>query len=346
MNPSTRRAVVVLTALALLVAPVAFAVSLYDVIQLSKNRYRENQIIGIIEATDSRFQVDADTVITLKREGVPEKVIEAIVSRSDGAPADARASVREEPAPRDERWRTEGDRAPAAPEERPQRHDDAEAAPRREAVPDRDAHDDAGSRPHEHPAASNRTSTVRGLSFNAFAFAEEGSGHHEHVAVALGDVPILIVRAEAGFRSTEARAAAIADSLNRALARGAGVAAEDDSVILTEASRAEVLRVSRGDVVALRSRSAGRVDAQRTAVYWASLIQDYLDLARGDEPARLAGSGIEAVRSLFRGAGSEAAVSSSSLSASLDRLPPEERQELLDLARGIPVRFRSQEGSR
>ena len=342
MNPSTRRALLVLTALALLVAPATFAVSLYDVIQLAKNGYRENQIIGIIEATDSRFQVDADTVITLKREGVPEKVIEAIVSRSDGAPE----SMREEPAPRDERWRTEGDRAPAAPEERPQRHDDAEPAPRREAVPDRDAHDDAGSRAHEHPAASSRTSTVRGLSFNAFAFAEEGSGHHEHVAVALGDVPILIVRAEAGFRSTEARAAAIAGSLNRALARGVGVAAEGDSVVLTDASRGEVLRVSRGDVVALRSRSAGRVDAQRTAVYWASLIQDYLDLAQGDEPARLAGSGIEAVRSLYRGAGSEAAVSSSSLSVSLDRLPPEERQELLDLARGIPVRFRSQEGSR
>ena len=328
MASSPRRSLLLLLALSfLIVAPAAYAVSLYDIIQLAKNGYRDNQIIGIIEATDSRFQVDADTLITLKREGVPEKVIEAIVARSDGPPEAApRDEVREEPATRDaqpatrdERWRVEGDRA---------------------------THDDAGSPPHEHAAASPRASTVRDLSFNAYPFTEEGSGHHQHVAIALGDVPILIVRAEAGFRSTEARAEAIAAALNRALARGAGVTADGDSIVLTDASRTEVLQVSRGDVVALRSRSAGRIDAQRTAAYWASLIQDYLDLARGAEPARLAGSGIEAVRSLYRGAGSEAAVSSSSLSASLDRLPPEERQEVIDLARAIPARFRPQEGSR
>lgn len=329
MASSPRRSFPLLLALSfLIVAPAAYAVSLYDIIQLAKNGYRDKQIIAIIEATDSRFQVDADTLITLKREGVPEKVIEAIVARSDGPPeATPRDEVREEPAtrdaqpsPRDDRWRTEGDRAP---------------------------HDDAGSPPHEHAAAASpRASTARDLSFNAYPFTEEGGGHHQHIAVALGDVPILIVRAEAGFRSTEARAEAITAALNRALARGIGVAADGSSIVLTDASRAEVLQVSRGDLVALRSRSAGRIDAQRTAAYWASLIQDYLDLARGAEPAHLATSGIEAVRSLYRGAGSDAAVSSSSLSASLDRLPPEERQELIDLARAIPARFRPQEGSR
>lgn len=59
MPRSFSRALLLLTLSFLLAAPAAYAVSLHDIIRLAKNRYRDQQIISIIEATDSRFELDA-----------------------------------------------------------------------------------------------------------------------------------------------------------------------------------------------------------------------------------------------------------------------------------------------
>lgn len=349
MTRSPRRGfLLLLTALSfLIVAPAAFAVSLYDIIQLAKKGYRDNQIISIIETTDSRFQVDADTVLTLKREGLSEKVIQAIVARSDGPPDTSRDTVREEqpprdaqPSSRDDGWRTRGDRAPAAQAEPPHQHDEADAdddhaVPSKATVP-------AG---HAHPATS-------ATSFSYFPFEENGAGHHQHIALALGDVPIIVLRSEGGYASIAQRAHAAADALNRAVSEGLALTSSNDGVI-ARASSGEaipILRVERGDVVSLQRRSAGVTAPARIASYWAALLGDYVDLAAGREPTHLASSGIGSIRSLYRELAAApasndraTAEASTSLAAAVDRMSPEDRQALIDLAGQIPARFRIQE---
>lgn len=59
MPRSFSRALLLLTLSFLLAAPAAYAVSLHDIIRLPRNRYRDQQIISIIEATDSRFELNA-----------------------------------------------------------------------------------------------------------------------------------------------------------------------------------------------------------------------------------------------------------------------------------------------
>lgn len=349
MRPSLRRGfLLLLTALSFLIVAPVYAVPLYDVIQLAKKGYRDNQIIGIIETTDSRFQVDTETILTLKREGVSEAVIQAIVARSDGPPDASRDTVREEPraaqpSSRDDGWRTRGDRAPATQAEPPHEHDDAAKT--------NDEHEVDVVAPRPAPAAHAHAASSA-TSFSYFPFEESGAGHHQHIALALGDVPIIVLRSEGGYASIEQRAHSAADALNRAVSEGLSLAASTDGVIALTPSgaRLPVLRVARGDVVALQRRSIGAAAPARIASYWAALLGDYVDLAAGREPTHLALSGIGSIRSLYRelaaapasndGAQAEA---STSLAAAVDRMSPEDRQALIDLAGQIPARFRIQE---
>lgn len=318
-----------------LVAPMAYAVSLYDIIQLSKKGYRDKQIIAIIDTTDSRFQVDADTVVTLKQEGVSEDVIQAILARSDGPPpksseANPGQSERQAPPPKaDERWRTEGVREPVKDEHRADDHD-------------------VVSESAQRPAAQSHAATT----FSYFPFEETGAGHHQHVALALGDIPIIVLRSEAGYASIAARAHAAADALNRVQREVLSLSAVGDRVIArTTASDAiVVVQVTRGDIISLQRRSAGAMAPQRIAAYWSTLLADYVEVASGRQPTHLAASGIDSIQSLYReitetpesndGASGDRA---RSLAAAVDRLPAEERQSLLDLAGQVPARFRIQE---
>lgn len=351
MRPALRRAFpLLLTALSFLIVAPAYAVSLYDVIQLSKKGYRDKQIVEIISTTDSRFQVDAETILTLKREGVSEAVIQAIVARSDGPPDASRDTARKEPPPRaaqpssrDDAWRTRGDRAPAAHAASPHEHDDAAET--------NDEHEVDVVAPRAAPAAHAHAASSA-TSFSFFPFEESGAGHHQHIALALGNVPIIVLRSEGGYASIEQRAHAAAYALNRAVSEGLSLAASTDGVIALTPSgaRLPVLRVARGDVVALQRRSIGAAAPARIASYWAALLGDYVDLAAGREPTHLALSGIGSIRSLYRelaaapasndGAQAEA---STSLAAAVDRMSPEDRQALIDLAGQIPARFRIQE---
>jgi hypothetical protein len=60
----------------------AHAVSIYDVIQLSKNGYGERDIVRILDATNSAFELTADDVIRLKRLGVGETVVQRMLVSS------------------------------------------------------------------------------------------------------------------------------------------------------------------------------------------------------------------------------------------------------------------------
>jgi hypothetical protein len=57
------------------------AISVFDVIRLSQERYADEEIIRLIRTTDSRFFLSAEDTIRLRKEGVTEAVIREMLSR-------------------------------------------------------------------------------------------------------------------------------------------------------------------------------------------------------------------------------------------------------------------------
>lgn len=305
------RALALVAAIALVV-PSAWAVSLFDIIQLTKKGYGDDQIAAIIEATTSRFEVDADTIVTLKNEGVHEKVIQAVVAASDGPPAAYRVD----------------DSRPATDVEEPSLDYDVQLA----------------------TSASPRTNVPKlgpPASFSVFPIVETAAAKARHEAIALGDIPIVILRSRAGFLTIAERARAAAAALNRCAASGGSLQAAGRSVVLSTADgrEVEVLKVAAADVVGLQKRSGGPITAEQVAEYWAALLADYVDLALGVEPAHLARFGILSVQRLSREVGRTAALilSPDVLSDAVDHLPGEDRRKLIDLAAHIPSPFRPPE---
>src|SRR5262249_4896134 len=82
MKPSTSRAVPFLLLVLLLSFPASLsAISVFDVIRLTQEKYSDREIIRIIQLTDSRFALKADDTARLKQEGVTESVIREMLSR-------------------------------------------------------------------------------------------------------------------------------------------------------------------------------------------------------------------------------------------------------------------------
>lgn len=63
-------------------APPAFALSVFDAIQLSKRGYTDQAIIDLIDATDSAFALEAADLPKLKQLGLSEPVIRAMLKRA------------------------------------------------------------------------------------------------------------------------------------------------------------------------------------------------------------------------------------------------------------------------
>jgi len=326
------RALAIVLVLALAV-PAAWAVSLFDVIQLTRKGYRDDQIIAIIQATGSRFEVDAETILTLKREGVREKVIQAVIAASDGAPGADRAERTAAPARDrdDDSWRSRpaSEHELDAEQHSPQQHPSEPVAESESAM----------TREPERTGAS--------LSFSTYPFEEASAGDHQHQVIALAEVPIIILRSEAGFPTIADRARAAVEALNRWAADPSSIEGSHHGVVARTAGgrKIEILKVVRGDVIGLQRRSVGPIDAGRVGAYWASLLGDYADLAAGREPTRLTSFGIRSVQTLHREVmrTKSSGVSTDLLLEAVDRLPSGDRLQLVELAGSLPARFRSTE---
>jgi len=57
------------------------AISVFDVIRLSQERYSDEDIIRLIQTTDSRFVLSADDTVRLRTAGVTESVIREMLAR-------------------------------------------------------------------------------------------------------------------------------------------------------------------------------------------------------------------------------------------------------------------------
>lgn len=291
------------------------ALSVLDVIQLTKERYPDEEIIRLIRVTDSRFVLSAEDAVRLRQEGVSEVVIREMLAR---------------PAP--------------APEE--------PAATRGPETPTREETDEHRERVHRpRPSIRGTGSDVRigrpvELLFEASAYHEAGAGHHEHAAVTLGGLPVLIIRDEARFASPLARAQSIAQVLNGLAGKPSGrfsarVSAGPTRVVFEnpETPALEVLSAGRSDALAYGVRSRGHVTADRLASFWAALLNDYWSIAREGKPPRyLIGShGGEALESLSRGLGaSPGPPDVAAIQSAVASLTRTEREHLRSLPTTVP----------
>lgn len=121
MKLSGVRAIPALLLLALVLFPASLsAISVFDVIRLSQQKYSDDEIVRIIQATDSRFVLNADDATRLRKEGVTEVVIREMLSRPAREKANAPAAKS----------------AAARPSRRPARQQAAVESPKKETPAD------------------------------------------------------------------------------------------------------------------------------------------------------------------------------------------------------------------
>ena len=321
------------------VAP-ATALSLFDVVQMVRAGYSDREILDLLEVTEAQFALDAAAVTTLKKEGVSETVIQALIRASaaegpsSAADPEGAGDARE---PLAEEWRQREPHAAPGP---------AAAAP--SSVSGEEIPQTLGPLPGG------------GSFFAAVAFDEEGGSHeggHQHFALAVVGIPAIVLRSEAGYGSVEARAQAMAVRLEQAV-HGAGgefFAASRSSPAVWYApaggTPVEVLPISRGDVVAYQRRSVGPVTVERLAAYWAALLDDFSRVFLfGQAPAQLSGLHMGRVLAVLHddlGARAEAAESgrqAADLPAAVDHLNAEDKEHLIELPRRVPAEFGIRQG--
>lgn|GEM_PF-3479815 len=344
-GPKQTRTILVAALTILFVASTAHAVSLYDVVQLSKAGYTDRAIIDLIQKTNSRFYVDADTVLTLKKEGVRDAVIQAILkARTDEKP------VEEQGAPPDTSAVTGDRRDPNAQADRtkPERSEkwrDSPVTPNANRESDRDE-----DRRNAPAATSNRDA------FSAFIFEEGPAAEHHHApghvhyAVGIEGVPMMVVRSEAGHPNVASRAKEIAEALNSAVAGGDGSFVASSSSAgagvsfrpSTGGSPILVLPVTRGDVIAWQRRSLGAVSAERLAAYWAALLNDFTRVFLYQQPpTAMADLHLgDSLQSIYREMTSDVkSRDNQSIPRIVDHLTAEEKDHLLELAGRVPAEF-------
>ncbi len=276
--------------LMLLCAPVslALAMNIYDVVELSRRGYSDYEIVGIIEATESVFELSPEDILGLENLGISPQVIEAMMERTgstdhqDGGPTigpfkpsfevtDRDATREAEPA--DEKYTI----GPFSTRTTP-------------SAPD--------SRSDTYPAPS---ATVL-APFSIGIIREERSGGHQHRTVDLYGARLLVLRDEGLYPSIEDRARVVAGRLNEARRLGQGefraihVNGEDVVVFRDDAETMDtsILAVFSHDAIAYDVRSERRVTTDLLAMYWSALLNDYWTIAFQRQPP-------ERLRRLHRG---------------------------------------------
>ncbi len=317
----------------LLAAPQSgWAMSLADVIELSQAGYSDEQLIELIQITHARFQLDADHVITLKKAGVSETVVEAMIEA--GAP------------------RSTSSPPPGAPDD----------SPTTDTIEGAEPHSALGHTPGEHEPSPQHTSRssraflLESGPFSSYAFEETGMGHHQHHALAVRGLPILILRSEAGHHSVSDRAREATGRLNRAVVDRPGgffaAMGEPDVAVWYRTGASDpavrILEVDRGDVIAYQRRSLGPVSRERLAAYWAALLSDYTQLfVLGRAPTELTRSHLgETLDRIYEELRSSSVEETGAppgetrvMLEVLDHLTGEDKEHLLELATRLPAEF-------
>lgn len=338
---------IILVALTVGFARAAPALTIFDIIQLTESGYDDGQIVALIEATNSVFDLEAADLVRLKDLGIGETVIRSMVMRMPPRPLEP---SEERPASAEPLSQASGARLIAG--QRPQSLASvarsgtvgSPAAPRAErAAP--------GLR---EPTLGAPSGPIRrGVAFTTVTVQEEDAGDHTHVAVAFSGLQLLILREEGRYPSIGARATAVAGQLRAAWAAGdgefrRGLVEGTEAVIFHSALDGQdivVVAATAGDAYAYEIRSGRHVTPELLARYWTDLLSDYWAvIARGSPPTRLLGihEG-EALGVFYHALHSAPGPGDQTIDAAADLLPSSVRHHLARLAATVPGEYRRDE---
>ena len=298
--------------LMLAVSAQATAMTVYDVIQLSKKSYSDQDIIALIETTDSAFELKAGDVARLVELGVSEPVIQAMLKAIPAKPL---------------------------------------AEPDHDTATGQYFTNPADKIPGSGTAIAYITSSksVPRADINSEILEESGSGRHHHQVITFSGISLFVLRDEGNYPSVSARARAVVDRLRTASAIDDGQfqpahVAGSDTVMFTAAGSGRtfiIVSVSPRDASAYQRRSGRRVTPDLLAAYWSDLLTDYWSLALGSRPPdRLATlhEG-EALQELYDGLDKSISNDADRLTGAFQSLPKQERDHLLQLAVSVPRDF-------
>jgi len=303
MKPSGSPAVAVLILLLVLPPASLAAISVFDVIRLSQGRYSDEEIIRLIQTTDSRFVLSAKDTIRLRQAGVTESVIREMLAR---------------PAPR-------GESEPPASE--------GAANPSRPPAATGGSGDDAryGRRPEPLFAGSPYQERSDRPALAAVTLA----GIEVLIVRDRAGFSSPLTRARAVARTLNSLAA---PGSGHFAARAAG---QSSKVTFEGADRSEtdIVTVTPADVAAYRVAGRQDVSSRTLASFWAALMNDYWAIGVAGRPPRyLVGSRDgQALERLSRAVRLPAGTrDAAAVRAALESLGPTDRERLRRLPTEVP----------
>jgi len=294
----------------------ATAMTAYDVIQLSKKSYSDQDIIALIKNTDSAFELQAADISQLVDLGVSDLVIQAMVK--------------------------------AVPAETP-----VYPAPELvlESAPGKYYENRFDHRPGNESATVYITpgNSVPRADIDSEPLEEPGSGGHSHQVITLSGIRLFVLRDEGGYPTVTARVRVVADQLRSASAMGDGQfhpahVAGRDAVMFTANGTGQtimVVSVSAQDASAYQRRSDRLVTPDLLAAYWSDLLTDYWSLALDGQPPNRLPTLHEgwALQVLYDALDASVDNNTDRLTSAYQSLPKRERDHLTKLAVSVPRTF-------
>ncbi len=370
------RLLVMAAILALTVPRVVYSLSIYDVIMLSQKGYEADEIVALIETTGSAFDLTAKDVTGLKDAGVSETVIQAMLAVVLLEPQEI-GNVSPVP-PASQQRHEEGTPTPVMGKKRPKNggwslmsgkksrpeprgigstSSDQHVSQQRHAAPD-SATGSMRPRKFSQPSLmvikksqrvqSPPVTSSEGV-FTSMPVNEEGAGTHQHQAITLGNIKLLILRDEGAYSSVAARAASVVRRLQEARSIGNGkfkaihAGGDVHGVVFQTQDRREIaiISVSSRDALAYQTRSGRRVNPDILADYWSDLLSDYWSIIfHATAPTRLnnlhEGEALQALSRRLTGVNNGDA---GRLAEAARSLPREVQEHLELLATTVPREF-------
>ncbi len=256
----------------LLISMQAFAITVYDVIQLSNKNYSDKDIIALVKVTGSSFDLKGEDIKNLKELGVSKTVIQAMLDGSAAVSADTPPHVEQHVK---EKLKHNSNQPPPV------------------------------SSPHEGKGFSasdvvSNSAAVEGSGsrsdFYSKRIDEHGAGGHQHQGVFLSGIKLFVLRDEGNYPSLNERAQAVVSRLIQAASMAgefhSAHEAGSDGVSFSPnqgETAFRVITVSAKDARAYQRRSGRRVTADILSAYWSDLLTDYWSILAGQTPKRLTG---------------------------------------------------------
>jgi len=298
--------------LTLFISAQASAITVYDVIQLSEKAYSDDDIITLITATNSAFELKADDVAHLVELGISEPVIQSMLKASPPTKTEPVANAN-----------------PAQPvaKKKTYRHNHATL-------------NNLATKPSELQII---WSDIHSEPFN-----ESASGEHEHQAIVFSNIHLFVLRNKGRGITLNKRAEMVAKQLlNVSNLNGTFGTSHNgiyDTIIFTDSENLKditILEVTPGDAKSYQDRSHNKVTPELLAAYWNSLLTDYWSLAFDNQaPQELINLDEgKALQALYKGMDSSIKDSAERVAQSFLHLSKQNQKRLMQLATTVPDKF-------